>query len=93
MTIWANGCLTLRRWLKHLNVAPLYIEPGSPWENRYIESFNEKMRAQFLDGKLFYTLKEAQFMTERWRRHYNTVRPHGSLRGQPPVPETIQLAS
>jgi transposase InsO family protein len=51
------------------------------------------MRAQFLDGELFYTLKEAQFMTERWRRHYNTVRPHGSLGGQPPVPETIQLAS
>jgi transposase InsO family protein len=84
---------TLRRWLKHLNVAPLYIEPGSPWENGYIESFNGKMRAQFLDGELFYTLKEAQIMTERWRRHYNTVRPHGSLRGQPPVPETIQLAS
>ena len=51
------------------------------------------MRAQFLDGELFYTLKEAQIMTERWRRHYNTVRPHGSLRGQPPAPETIQLAS
>jgi putative transposase len=84
---------TLRRWLKHLNVAPLYIEPGSPWENGYIESFNGKMRAQFLDGELFYTLKEAQIMTERWRRHYNTVRPDGSLRGQPPVPETIQLAS
>jgi putative transposase len=93
LTIWANGCLRLRRWLKHLNVAPLYIEPGSPWENGYIESFNGKMRAQFLDGELFYTLKEAQIMTERWRRHYNTVRPHGSLRGQPPVPETIQLAS
>ena len=84
---------TLRRWLKHLNVAPLYIEPGSPWENGYIESFNGKMRAQFLDGELFYTLKEAQIMTERWRRHYNTVRPHSSLGGQPPVPETIQLAS
>ena len=51
------------------------------------------MRAQFLDGELFYTLKEAQIMTERWRRHYNTVRPHGSLGGQSPVPETIQLAS
>jgi len=84
---------TLRRWLKHLNVAPLYIEPGSPWENGYIESFNGKMRAQFLDGELFYTLKDAQILTERWRRHYNTVRPHSSLGGQPPVPETIQLAS
>ena len=84
---------TLRQWLKALQVAPLYIEPGSPWENGYIESFNGKMRAQFLNGELFYTLKEAQILTERWRLHYNTVRPHSSLGGQPPVPETIQLAS
>ena len=85
--------IKLRQWLKHLNVAPLYIEPGSPWENGYIESFNGKMRAQFLNGELFYTLKEAQTLIERWRVHYNTVRPHSSLGGQPPVPETIQLAS
>ena len=51
------------------------------------------MRAQFLNGVLFYTLKEAQIMTERWRSHYNTVRPHSSLRGQPPAPETTQLVS
>ena len=51
------------------------------------------MRAQFLNGELFYTLKEAQITTERWRSRYNTVRPHSSLGGQPPVPETIQLAS
>ena len=51
------------------------------------------MRAQFLNGELFYTLKEAQILTERWRIHYNTVRPHSSLGGQPPAPETIQLAS
>ena len=75
------------------NLEPLYIEPGSPWENGYIESFNGKMRGQFLDGELFYTLKEAQITTERWRRHYNTVRPHGSLGSRPPVPETLQLAS
>jgi transposase InsO family protein len=85
--------IQLRRWLKHLNVAPLYIEPGSPWENGYIESFNGKMRAPFLNGELFYTLKEAQILMERWRVHYNTVRPHSSLGGQPPAPETIQLAS
>lgn len=83
----------LRCWLKTLQVEPLYIEPGSPWENGYIESFNGKMRAQFLDGELFYTLKEAQILTERWRIHYNTVRPHSSLGGHPPVPETVQLAS
>jgi putative transposase len=83
----------LREWLNALQVAPLYIEPGSPWENGYVESFNGKMREQFLNGELFYTLKEAQIMTERWRTHYNTVRPHSSLGGQPPAPETVQLAS
>ena len=84
---------TLRQWLKQLEVDPLYIEPGSPWENGYVESFNGKMRDQFLNGELFYTLKEAQIMTERWRIHYNTTRPHSSLGGSPPVPETIQLTS
>ena len=83
----------LRQWLNALQVAPLYIEPGSPWENGYVESFNGKMREQFLNGELFYTLKEAQIITERWRTHYNLVRPHRSLGGQPPAPETVQLAS
>ena len=83
----------LRRWLKTLQVEPLYIEPGSPWENGYVESFNGKMRDQFLNGELFYTLKEAQILTERWRTHYNTARPHRSLGGQPPVPETLQQVS
>jgi transposase InsO family protein len=82
----------LRQWLTALQVAPLYIEPGSPWENGYCESFNGKMRDQLLNGELFYTLKEAQIIIERWRIHYNTVRPHSSLGGQPPAPETIQLA-
>ena len=83
----------LRRGLTTLQVEPLYIEPGSPWENGYIESFNGKMRAQFLNGELFYTRKEAQILTEQWRIHDNTVRPHSSRGGQPPVPETVQLAS
>lgn len=83
----------LRRWLKTLQAEPLYIEPGSPWENGYVESFNGKMRDQFLNGELFYTLKEAQILTERWRTHYNTARPHRSLGGQPPVPETLQQVS
>lgn len=82
----------LRHWLKQLEVTPLFIEKGSPWENGYIESFNGKMRDQFLNGELFYTLREAQVMIERWRKHYNTIRPHSSLGGRPPVPETIQLA-
>jgi len=83
----------LRQLLTALQVAPLYIEPGSPWENGYCESFNGKMRDQLLNGELFYTLKEAQIIIERWRIHYNTVRPHSSLGGQPPTPETIQFAS
>jgi transposase InsO family protein len=83
----------LRAWLKGLDVTPLYIQPGSPWENGYVESFNGKMRDQFLNGELFYTLKEAEVMTERWRVHYNTQRPHSSLGGKPPAPETIRLVS
>jgi transposase InsO family protein len=83
----------LRAWLKGLNVEPLFIEPGSPWENGYVESFNGKMRDQLLNGELFYTLKEAQIIIERWRRHYNQVRPHSSLGGLPPAPEAIMLAS
>ena len=83
----------LRGWLKTLHVDPLYIEPGSPWENGYLESFNGKMWDQFLKGELFYTLKEAQILTERWRIHYSTVRPHSSLGGQPPAPETFRFAS
>jgi len=74
-------------------VAPLSIEPGSRWENGDVESLNGKMRAQFLNGELFYTPKESQIMTEHWRTHYNTVRPDSSLGGQPPAPETVQLAS
>ncbi len=76
-------------WLDKLEVKPLFIHPGSPWENGYCESFNGKMRNQFLDGEIFYSLVEAQVLIERWRRHYNTVRPHSSLGGRPPVPETI----
>ncbi len=83
----------LRHWLHALQVAPLYIEPGSPWENGYCDSFNGTMRDQLLNGELFYTLQEAQIIIERWRIHYNTVRPHSSLGGQPPAPEAIQLAS
>lgn len=83
----------LRSWLTRIGIGPLYIEPGSPWENGYCESFNGKMRDQLLNGELFYTLKEAQTIIERWRIHYNTVRPHSSLGGQSPAPETFRLAS
>lgn len=83
----------LKDWLEDLEVKPLYIEPGSPWENGYCESFNGKMRFELLDGELFYSLLEAKIIIERWRNHYNTKRPHSSLGGRPPAPVTIQLAS
>jgi transposase InsO family protein len=69
----------------------LYIEPGSPWENGYVESFNGKLRDELLNGELFDTLLEAQVLVERWRRHYNAVRPHSSLGYRPPAPETVLL--
>lgn len=76
----------LRAWLGRLNVNTLFIEPGSPWENGYVESFNGKLRDEFLNGEIFYTLKEAQILIELWRRQYNTVRPHSSLGYRPPAP-------
>lgn len=79
----------LREWLQRLNVETLYIEPGSPWENGYIESFNGKLRDEFLNGEIFYSLKEAQVLTEWWKKHYNHVRPHSSLNYKPPAPLTF----
>lgn len=79
----------LLEWFKSLDIAPLFIEPGSPWENGYCESFNGKMRYELLDGELFYTLKEAKVIIEKWRIQYNTIRPHQSLGGRAPVPETV----
>lgn len=79
----------VRRWLGRVGVKTLYIEPGSPWENGYCESFNGKLRDQLLDGEIFDTLKEAQVLIERWRRHYNEVRPHSSLGYLPPAPVAI----
>jgi transposase InsO family protein len=63
----------LVKWLDQLEVGPLFIEPGSPWENGYCESFNGKMRYEFLNGEIFYSLFEAQVLIEKWRQHYNTV--------------------
>ena len=82
-------CRTLRWWFGTLEVSPLYIQPGSPWENGYVESFNGRLRDEFLNGEIFYTLLEAQVMIENWRRHYNTRRPHSSLGYKPPTPETM----
>lgn len=79
----------VREWLADLGVKTLFIEPGSPWENGYIESFNSKLRDELLNGEIFYTLKEAQILIADWRRLYNGLRPHSSLGNRPPAPETI----
>jgi putative transposase len=74
-------------WLGRVGVDTLYIEPGSPWENGHVESFNGKLRDELLDGEIFYTLYEAKVLIERWRQEYNTIRPHSSLSYRPPAPE------
>ena len=84
---------SIRKRLKKTGVKTLYIEPGSPWENGYIESFNGKLRDELLNGEIFDTLLEAQVLTERWRVEYNTIRPHSSLNFQPPAPEARELYS
>lgn len=77
----------VRDWLARMGVKTLFIEPGSPWENGYNESFNGKLRDELLNGEIFYTLKEAQILIEGWRRFYNTERPHSSLGYLPPAPK------
>lgn len=77
----------VRAWLARMGVKTLFIEPGSPWENGYNESFNGKLRDELLNGEIFYTLKEAQVLIEAWRHHYNTIRPHSALGYRPPAPE------
>ena len=79
----------LRKWLGSVGTRTLYIEPGSPWENGYCESFNGKLRDEFLNGEIFYSLKEAQILTEMWRVEYNTERPHSALGYRPPAPQAI----
>ena len=82
----------VREWLARVGVKTLYIEPGSPWENGYVESFNGKLRDELLNGEIFYSLKEAKVLIERWREHYNRIRPHSSLGYRPPAPEAIEPA-
>ena len=81
--------LVVRSWLKAFDIGPLFIEPGSPWENGYIESFNGKLRDELLNCEIFCTLREAQILIERWRVEYNTIRPHSSLGDKPPAPEAF----
>lgn len=78
---------SVQEWIAAVGAKTAYITPGSPWENGFIESFNARLRDELLDGEIFYSLKEARIVIESWRRHYNTVRPHGSLGYKPPAPE------
>ena len=82
----------IRGWLSRLGVTTLFVEPGSPWENGYVESFNGKLRDELIDRKVFTTLLEAKVLIESWRREYNEIRPHSSLGYLPPAPEAIQPA-
>ncbi|WP_128253721.1 IS3 family transposase [Falsirhodobacter deserti] len=81
--------LAVRDWIRAVGAKTAYIEPGSPWENGYCESFNARFRDELLNGEVFYSLREAQILIERWRKHYNTKRPHSALGYRPPAPETF----
>ena len=79
----------IRDWLGKVGAKTLYIEPGSPWENGYVESFNGKLRDELLDREIFYTLQEVQILTEQYRQTYNRIRPHSSLNYRPPAPQAV----
>ena len=79
----------VRNWIKAVRAKTAYIEPGSPWENGYCESFNGRMRDELLNGESCYSLREAQIIIKRWRNHYNTKQPHSALGCRPPAPEAI----
>src|SRR5471032_3559169 len=79
----------LQDWIAAVGAKATYITPGSPWENGYVESFNARLRAELLNGEIFYTLREAQIIIESWRRDDNAVRPHRSLGYKPPAPEVF----
>ena len=79
----------VRAWIGAVGAKTAFVEPGSAWENGYCESFNARFRDELLNGEVFYSLREGQIMIEKWRCHYNTVRPHSALGYRPPAPESI----
>jgi transposase InsO family protein len=83
----------VKGWVTGVGARTAFIEPGSPWENGYVESFNGKLRDELLNAKVFNSLAEAKVLIEQWRMHYNTVRPHSALRYRPPAPEVLMTAS
>ena len=80
---------SVRNWISAVGAKTAYIEPCSPWENGFCESFNARLRDEFLNGEIFYTIKEAKILIEQWRVHYNTLRPHSSLNWIPPASESL----
>ena len=83
----------VRKWLGNMDVKTLFIEPGSPWENGYIESFNGKLRDELLNREIFATLTEAKVLIADWRKEYNQVRPHSARNYRPPAPEAVLTAT
>jgi putative transposase len=83
----------IKGWLGRLGVNPIFIEPGCPWENGFIESFNGKLRDELLNREIFDTLLEAKVLAEYYRWEYNTIRPHSALNYRPPAPEAWVLPS
>ena len=83
----------IREWLANVEARTLYIEPGSPWENGYVESFNGKLRDELLDKEVFYTLLEVQVLTEQYRQTYNRISPHSSLGLRRPRPFCLRVLS
>jgi len=81
----------VRDWIAAVGAKTADIEPGSPWENGYCESFNARLRDELLSGEVFFSPREAQVLIEEWRKHYNTKGPHSALGYRPPAPETIVL--
>ena len=79
----------VRDWITAVGAKTAVIEPRSPWENGYCESFNARFREELLNGEIFYSLREAQILIEQLRIHYNTIRQHSALGYRPPAPESI----
>jgi transposase InsO family protein len=75
----------VKNWLETSRISTLYIEPGSPWQNGYAESFNSKLRDELLAVEIFETLKQAKALAEHWRLEYNHRRPHSALDYQTPA--------
>jgi transposase InsO family protein len=86
-----NGAEFTAKVVREAGVKMLFIEPGSPWENGHVKSFNGKLREELLNGEIFYGLREAKVLIEHWWEHYNTVRPHSSLGYRPPASEATLL--